>query len=227
MTRLTLNRIAIKGISQHKTPFIAKLPHANRVATDKKGHFRVLFHRSSTTNFSTKNHDNDSGTLCLWFERNVGEIRNHAYPPFSLVPGSFIYGIVKIRFQNNVETVTHARVAPGFCSMRVLLLTLPHARVAHDRGGKPYRAGAPCEPSYPGCRFACLGQSTFGLSGHASEKMALPEFTVRLQDGSRTEEIPLFCFFRVQLTRNCALKPFGFLAFLLTLHENPINAWMH
>ena len=57
MTRLTLNRIAIKGISQHKTPFIAKLPHANRGATDEKRHFRALFQLLSTTNFSTKNHD--------------------------------------------------------------------------------------------------------------------------------------------------------------------------
>ena len=61
MTRLTLNRIAIKGISQHKIPFIAKLPHANRGATDEKPDFRALFHPSSMTNFSTKNHDNDSG----------------------------------------------------------------------------------------------------------------------------------------------------------------------
>ena len=58
MTRLTLYRIAIKGISQHKTPFIAKLPHANRGAMDKKRDFRVLFRRSSVTNFCTKNHDN-------------------------------------------------------------------------------------------------------------------------------------------------------------------------
>ena len=61
MTRLTLYRIAIKGISQHNIPFIAKLPHANRGATDEKRHFRVLFHPLSVTNFSTKNHDNDSG----------------------------------------------------------------------------------------------------------------------------------------------------------------------
>jgi len=51
-------RIAIKGISQHKIPFIAKLPHANRGATDEKRDFRVLFHPLSVTNFSTKNHDN-------------------------------------------------------------------------------------------------------------------------------------------------------------------------
>ena len=61
MTRLTLYRIAIKGISQHNIPFIAKLPHANRSATDEKRDFRALFHPSSMTNFSTKNHDNDSG----------------------------------------------------------------------------------------------------------------------------------------------------------------------
>jgi len=61
MTRLTLYRIAIKGISQHNIRFIAKLPHANRGATDKKSDFHVLFHPLSMTNFSTKNHDNDSG----------------------------------------------------------------------------------------------------------------------------------------------------------------------
>jgi len=57
MTRLTLYRIAIKGISQHNIPFIAKLPHANRGAMDKKGDFRVLFHALSVTNFCTKKHD--------------------------------------------------------------------------------------------------------------------------------------------------------------------------
>jgi len=57
MTRLTLYRIAIKGISQHKTPLIAKLPHANRGATDKKSHFRSLVHQSSVTNFCTKKFD--------------------------------------------------------------------------------------------------------------------------------------------------------------------------
>jgi len=57
MTRLTLYRIAIKGISQDKTPFIAKLPHANRGAMDKKRDFRVLFHMLPATNFCTKNHD--------------------------------------------------------------------------------------------------------------------------------------------------------------------------
>ena len=57
MTRLTLYRIAIKGISQHNIPFIAKLPHANRGATGKKRHFRALFHPLSVTNFCTINID--------------------------------------------------------------------------------------------------------------------------------------------------------------------------
>jgi len=61
MMRLTLNRIAIKGISQHKTPFIAKLPHANLAATDKKRHFRFLFRLKSVTDFLAKNHDSVSG----------------------------------------------------------------------------------------------------------------------------------------------------------------------
>jgi len=61
MTRLTLYRITIYPLSQHKIPFIAKLPHANRGATGKKRHFHALFHLPSATNFSTKNHDNDSG----------------------------------------------------------------------------------------------------------------------------------------------------------------------
>ena len=60
MTRLTLNRIAIKGISQHKTPFIAKLPHANLGSSNEKRHFRVLFHQSSVTNFCTKNQDKNT-----------------------------------------------------------------------------------------------------------------------------------------------------------------------
>ena len=61
MTRLTLYRIAIKGISQHNIPFSAKLPHVNRGATDEKPDFRALFHPLSMTNFSTKKHDNNSG----------------------------------------------------------------------------------------------------------------------------------------------------------------------
>jgi len=47
----------IYPLSQHKIPFIAKLPHANLSATDKKRHFRALFQLHFAINFSTKNHD--------------------------------------------------------------------------------------------------------------------------------------------------------------------------
>jgi len=102
--------------------------------------------------------------------------------------------------------------------MRVLLMT---------EGESPIGLGPHASLLTQGVASLALGKVLLAFQAMQAIKMALPEFTVRLQDGSRTEEIPLFCFFRVQLTRNCALKPFGFLAFLLTLHENPINAWMH
>ena len=58
MTRLTLNRIAIKGISQHKTPFIVKLPHANLEATDAKHDFCALFQLISVIKFCAIKYDN-------------------------------------------------------------------------------------------------------------------------------------------------------------------------